>query len=220
MKKLLVTLITLLAALLMLPLIVSAQTESKIETGIMVGLNLSSFYGSGSRGTEIKTGIGGGGFVRFNVSPVFAIQPELLYSMKGAEGSELGFTFKSILTYVEIPVLLRVSIPVKGSVVPALFAGPVAGFNISSRLHAETVDGSITFDIDNARIFDFGLALGGGITVGTGKAKFFLDGRYTLGFKKAYKDVAFPGLFDLVDFAGRAPDVKNYMFSIMMGVSF
>ena len=80
-------------------------------------------------------------------------------------------------------MLLRVSIPVKGSVVPALFAGPVAGFNVSSRLQGETVDGSFEFDIDDARILDCGLGLGGGITVGTGKAKFFLDGRDTLGFK-------------------------------------
>ena len=150
-----------------------------------------------------------------------AIQPELLYSIKGAEFSDFGIDFKFKLTYLEIPVLLRFTIPTEGNVAPALFAGPSVAFNISSKLSGDSAGISVDVDIDNARSVDFGLVLGGAVTVGSGNAKFFIDGRYNLSLTNAFEDVSPPGLFDVVvDAAGTAPDVKNSGFMITVGVAF
>lgn len=220
MKRVFSTLLTLATVLLLLPSIVPAQDQLEMEKGLMVGINFSNFKGDDSDSLETKTGVAGGGFVRFNVSPSVAIQPELLYSMKGAEFSELGVNFRLKLTYLEIPVLLRFTIPTEGNVAPALFAGPSVAFNISSKISADSAGISADVDIDNARSVDFGLVLGGAVTVGSGNAKFFIEGRYNLGLTNAYEDVDSPGLFDLVDLAGNAPDLKNSGFMIMVGVSF
>lgn len=220
MKRVFSTMLTLAAVLLLLPSIVPAQVQLETEKGLMVGLNFANFKGADSDGSKTKTGIVGGGFVRFNLSPSVAIQPELLYSMKGAKGTEFGIDFEFKLAYLEVPVLLRFTIPTEGNVVPALFAGPAVGFNISSKFQADAQGISGEVDIDNARSVDFGLVLGGAVTVGSGNAKFFIDARYNLGLTNAYEDVDSPGLFDLVDLAGNAPELKNSGFLIMVGVTF
>src|SRR5512134_3546851 len=85
--------------------------------------------------TDNRTGFVGGVYGTFDLSPMFGVQPELLYVRKGAELFTTdvtigGITFGSVGTrldvdYIEIPVLLRLSAPSPGPIDLRLLAGPV-----------------------------------------------------------------------------------------------
>ena len=221
MKKVISTLLTLGAVLLLLPSISAAQTPSETEKGLLLGLNFSNLKGddADSIGTDSKTGVIGGGFLRYKISPSLAIEPQLLITMKGAEAPVLGFDTKLKLTYLEFPVLFRFTIPTQGNVSPSIFAGPSAGLKLSSKGTATSPGFSVEADLENTKGIEFGLVIGGGITVGSNDTKIFLDGKYNLGLTNVFEDVINPGPYDIVkDLAGNAPDFKNSGFAISLGV--
>ena len=85
-----------------------------IGKGIKAGVALGSISGSDADpgdGADKKMllGFGGGAFVTYGFTPMFAIQPELLYMMKGvkyqATEGDAEETIKA--SYIEIPILLR-----------------------------------------------------------------------------------------------------------------
>ncbi len=74
----------------------------------------------------------------YQFSPMFAIQPEAYYTMKGAtdkmdfQGTTVDLTYT--LDYIEIPVLVKFLIPIQGSgVKPAIFAGPFFRYKYDSK---------------------------------------------------------------------------------------
>ena len=105
----------------------SAQT---MQLGIKGGWDRPTFGGKdvSGAGFSARNDFAGGLFLTLPAGPVFALQPELLYVPKGAQMSESsgGFTFtgKFKLDYAEVPLLLRLNVPLENaSVRPALFAG-------------------------------------------------------------------------------------------------
>ena len=93
---------------------------------------------------EMQLGFAVGGFVTYSINEIFAIQPELLYTMKGAKGTcewdGLCEEWKDKLTYLEIPVLAKFTIPTEGKIAPNLFIGPALGILLSAKYEWE-IDG-------------------------------------------------------------------------------
>ena len=109
--------------------------------GVKVGLNLSTFTGDDAdwEGVDKKMRIGFaiGGFITYEINEMFALQPELYYSMQGAkykssEGEDGTLIFK--YNYIQVPILAKVNIPVEGSVAPNIFLGPAIGIKVSSKI--------------------------------------------------------------------------------------
>jgi opacity protein-like surface antigen len=110
--------------ILSLAVLASAAGVANAQTGIKVGLkggfNGSTFSGADSKGSEYKAGFAAGAFVNFGVSDNFSIQPEFLYSQKGASQDDYpyqsGTTFKNdgtaktTLGYLDVPIMLRYNI--------------------------------------------------------------------------------------------------------------
>lgn len=154
--------------------------------GAKAGINLANVKTSGS-GMNItpdsRTGIAIGAFARFNVNETFAIQPELLYSGKGAKLnlSEEGVSAKSTtkLNYLSLPVLAKFYVNSGFN----LHAGPQFDFLLSAKEdwelsyngNIESGDDDIKDDIKN---LDFGFVFGLGYDFSSG---FGLDARYMLG---------------------------------------
>ena len=123
------------------------------------------------------------------------------------------------LTYLELPVLFRFTIPTQGNVSPSIFAGPSVGIKLRSKGSATSPGFSVEADLENTKGIELGLVFGGGITVGRNDTKIFLDGKYNLGLTNIFDDVINPGPNDLVkDAAGTAPDFKNNGFTISLGI--
>jgi len=127
----------------------------------------------------------------------FALQPELLYSQKGAESSftVLGQTFKNDLTYnyLEIPLLFRLSLgDTQGEGLGIyLNAGGYGAYALNGKSKQEsplgTTEQDLTFDEDDhQKRLDYGLAGGGGITLGN----LFFEVRYQHGINNLLDDDA------------------------------
>lgn len=169
----------------------SISSFAQIQLGLKGGLNLSSLKGDDApENAENRTGFAGGAFLQYQFSSMFAIQPELTYSMKGAtekgnfdfEGFQYDYDATYKLNYLEIPVLLKLIIPTQGAGVrPTIFAGPSVAFKMSSKQSVEINGQSVEDDLENIKSTDFGLVFGGGLGFPLGKGELGFDIRYILG---------------------------------------
>ena len=129
--------------------------SSDIKFGIKGGYINSNF--TGDLDTDAKSSFYIGGLADFTISETFHIQPELLYSMEGADNAE------SSVNFIRIPVMAKYYL-MEGL---NLQAGPQFGF----------VAGGDSIK-DNLKSFDFGLGIGAGYELESG---LFFDARYNLG---------------------------------------
>ena len=206
-----VMLIGAVALILLLP---NSSLAKGITGGLKIGMNSAKLHGEDIKeleeelGEELKSkwGLCAGGFIRFNISETFAIQPEVLYTMKGAKFEEtiLGETmkFEMNLSYLEIPVLLKLMIPTPGGIKPNLYAGPALAIKLSSKTKLEYAGETEEEDIEEMKDTDFGLIIGAGVDFG----KLTVDLRYVLGLTT---------ISDVED-----EDVKNGVISLIVGYSF
>lgn len=214
MKRMLTIVLT---ATFMCLLLFPNLSYSEVRAGLKVGLTSANLHGDNVDDYEkwigklnSKLGFCAGGFVTFNLHDIFAIQPELLFTMKGAKVDEqiLGKTLEAWvnLNYLEIPVLIKLLIPTQGSIKPNLFIGPALGIKLTGKVKAEYAGETEEEELEDLKSTDIGMVFGGGVDFGLGKGFIVIDFRYTL------------GLATISDFED--DDVKNGVFSLMLGYSF
>jgi len=155
-------------------------------------------------------GFSGGAFFCYQSSDMFALQPELIYSMKGSkyEGTEMGMPFDATFTveYLELPVLAKIILST-GETKPYLLAGPALGILLSSEGKVEMGGISISDELEDVKSIDFGLVLGAGIDIDLGTGTLLFDARYNLGLTS---------IDDSVDDG----DIKNSVISFNVGYLF
>ncbi|MEX2530474.1 MAG: porin family protein [Gemmatimonadota bacterium] len=192
---------------------ISAQAQNT-EFGFKGGVNIATHGGDDADDMDSRIGIIVGGSFAFNLTPMFAIQPEFLYAMKGvkAENEFLG-TLTVEQDYLELPVLARLKIPTApgSSFRPSLLAGPALGIEISCDIEGrdEGVTASVScsdFGIDTKTV-DFGLIFGGELGIDRGGMRIGLEARYNLGLT-SIRDGEDVG------------DFKNRALSIMVTIAF
>ncbi|GAB3561003.1 porin family protein [Spirosoma luteolum] len=161
-----------------------ATAQNRTRVGIKGGLNASSlFYNSPSASNKNeRIGFNAGVFAQAPLGEFLAIQPELLYTTKGAAAdfNVLGATGRNTfkLNYAELPILLTFKL---GQAVE-LQAGPYAAYLLNSNVNSNGSFGTGTAAInrDNFNKVDYGLA--GGLNIYFGKA--FIGARYGQGLQK------------------------------------
>ncbi|GEM_PF-1104417 len=119
--------------------------------GIIGGLNFSKLSlgdGNALDNAKNRTAFTGGAFFTLGLWRILAIQPEVLLAMKGTRASNptQNFTTGDLtlsMNYLEIPLLLKVYIPLKNpNLRPNLFAGPAISFLISCRVGEDVLGGT------------------------------------------------------------------------------
>jgi len=180
---------------------------AEVKCGLKVGLNLSDITMK-AEGVKVdlsgRTGVALGGFVDIGFHDVVSFQPEFLYSMKGGKQEETGVGKLDIrLHYLEIPLLLKIGVPIEdSSVKPYLLAGPALAFKLSESIKLGGVDAPE----DMAKSFDAGAVFGGGVEFG----RVTVGVRYDLGFMDiAEKELEEEGV-----------EIKNRAISVLLGVKF
>jgi hypothetical protein len=114
-----------------------------------------------------------GGFVRFPLLSWLDLQPEVLYTRKGANEDTFGISSAVLLDYLEVPVLAR--IPFAGRKY-FIVAGPYFGVRLRARTRTEFSGSTEELDIsDSVERLDYGLSAGGGVEIGS----IVIDGRYS-----------------------------------------
>lgn len=174
--------------------IAAAQMEyPKSAFGVKGGLNFTNFYKDDIDDRNGLVGFNAGLYGRFMITEGVAIQPELLYTTRGAEVTWSGFFQDSRssvnLGYVQVPVLLSVNI------LPFLniHAGPYAGYLVNARARNKSTSNFFNFEdevnMDNYNRFDYGLSGG----IGLDFAKFHVGARYDYGLATIGKERSFLG---------------------------
>jgi hypothetical protein len=186
-----VLVISAFAAMLVLPQTAAAGVKFGIKGGANIANVNGNFTGELSN-WKSTVGFCAGIFLELNLGRILTIQPEVLYTVKGADSG----TGKLKFDYLEIPVLLKIRIPT-GSVHPFVFAGPAFGFSLRA-----LIDGVKISDMPTA---DYGAVLGGGLQLGR---SIHIDARYTMGLQK----LAIPDLDTI--------DLKNGVLSATIGLAF
>jgi hypothetical protein len=200
---------------------IPTSTASAIEmgAGVKLGLNLSRIWGEDDYNYDMLMlpGFVAGGMFQLKLSKSFAIQTEVLFTMKGVtykwvdtaitgatyNWADTAFFLDKViqthkhqlsLRYLEIPVLMQFSIPVNDAFTPVVYAGPAFGIKLGIGHRSET-DGKergISKDYiksinKSTETFDIGLAVGSSFVIQAGPDKVVLDIRYTLGFRNTRK---------------------------------
>lgn len=168
---------------------------AQVSFGVKAGLNLSkltSEYEGESETSDNRISAAFGGFMNYQLSDKFSIQPELLISMEGGKNeiSESGQTGSyssentTKITFLNIPVML------KANIANGLFleAGPQLGFKMSAKTEYETTTSTTGTksgeeDIEDMKSMNLGLGLGAGYEMENGLG-FGL--RYNLGLSNLY----------------------------------
>jgi hypothetical protein len=183
-----------LAAIAWTPSLAQSNRQSTPRFGIIGGANLATLTGSYLENASSRAGFAAGLMAVLPVSPRFAVQPELMFTMKGAYSSSGGISAVARIDYIELPVLARFEIPASGSVKPFVYGGPAFAYQTSCALQGQ---GTISIDCEKiaaqARLAvpgakfnstDFDGIIGGGIGFDVGGRKMTVGVRYDVGFVK------------------------------------
>lgn len=202
-------------AFLATPLVSQAQMDDS-RIGIKGGLNMSNFYRDNVGDQNIRYGFNVGIFTELAVGESFSIQPELLLSTKGNRatyGTDDGVLelvnaegeVKTNLTYIDIPVLAKVTF---GEVLN-VHVGPYASYLIGANASTEgdLANDSEDLDRDNFKAWDYGLAAG----IGVDLEAVTIGARYNLGLVNIAKSTAAEAIFD---------NSKNSALQVYVAVGF
>ncbi len=162
----------------------------------------------------------GGAFITLNLGPRFALQPEVLYLPKGGDWEAFGAAVHVKLTYVEVPLLAKLTFPIRGTAVrPHLLAGPALAFQSACDVTGQVAGFSTTMTCSAAsgglvgfKGTDAGMILGAGLDVPVGQLRAFVEGRADIGLSNVadsqagaeIRNLAFAGYVGLARPSGGA----------------
>ena len=186
-KSKIIIAIVLLVSISQFALAQGTNDNSKLKFGFKGGVNFSNLYTDEVDDNNVLTGFNAGIFAKLPITQLFAIQPELLYSTKGAKltynNSFANGTAKFKLNYIELPVLLVVNLTKNFNI----HAGPYAAFLLSAKVQDVDKNGNINgateLNKDNFESVDYGIF--GGVAFDVDNVT--IGGRYTYGLREIGK---------------------------------
>lgn len=191
----------------------STDAGLKTKLGIKGGFNLTTLYSSDVSTSHMKGGFNAGIFAKLPVARGFSIQPELLYSLKGAKSSYDNFVqgsgeYRFNLGYIELPVLAVVNLGPNFNLQAGGYAAYLTNANVKNVNNNGDVQGATDLNADNFNRWDFGLAGGAAFDI----ENFTIGARYDYGLSKIGKSDNLSGTF--------AQGMKNAGFSFYVGFGF
>lgn len=208
---------------LLLIILFLAPSPAEAQFAVKGGINLVDVFGDDVEGSDTRPRLAGGvGFDMFGVGP-FTLAPEVYYAQKGADNFQgrlaAGEAAEISLAYVEVPVLVRLAIPLGGArFQPYLAGGPVFGWQLDCQVRAteagaeedcgQLLGGQDQLE-DTLKEFEQGLMFGAGFAfeVIRGIGAVTLDARYARGLTRLSE-------------AEDGPEIQNRALSVLLGYRF
>lgn len=209
-----------LAAILFLFLGVSSGAAQGFTVGAEGGLGLADFSVDPDVTTESRTNFVFGGVVRYDFAPsgVFGVQSGLNFTQKGTKQVEADTEVEWKLSYLELPLLAAVNIPIEDAKIqPRVYTGGLISFETSCELEGRSPSTTVTVDCDSPDLtallgteletssVDFGLVFGGGFGIEAGSGLLTADVRYDL------------GLTNINETVGSTTEIKNRVWYFTAG---
>ncbi|TXK36670.1 PorT family protein [Pontibacter qinzhouensis] len=190
---------TILSLVFLLATIVAAQAQGP-RIGVRAGANLAGFEGNDNDAFKRRWGFHAGLTTSFGIIEDFlTIQPEVLYTQKGAQTDNEMYKLRT--SFIEVPVLGRINAG------PLYFElGPQVAVRIGEKAEWSNQSGSFVItddDVNNLRRTNFGYAAGVGLTATP--LGMSLGVRYTSDFGSA------------IDRGGNNPNLRNSVFMLTAG---
>lgn len=187
-----------------------AYQKEPLTWGIKAGPTISDFYGDDADDTDNRTELSGGVLFNYRFHRYWALQPEFLFSTKGATLA-LGLTGEQDETeyefgYLNIPLLAKFYIPTGSILSPNLYAGPNVGIKLYGKANNRDLDNQL-------KDAELGIAFGAGLDLNLGSKP--TDLIRTVGLDLRYT----PGLTDLFDIPEK-PEVRNEVFLAALFLGF
>lgn len=179
---------SILLALSMLLIGSSLIFAGTFGAGVSVGGSMS-FVGTDPSGDGTpRYGFTGGlygdyGFYSIENVVDFSVQPGVYFAMKGYR-SEITSPGAADMTanfnYVEVPVLVKATIPLQMAVKPYLLVGPSVGYVVTNEVEMDPAAYQAVGDAvsDSIQSLDYGVVFGAGVDLDMGIA---VDARFNLG---------------------------------------
>ncbi|HMJ71598.1 MAG TPA: porin family protein [Cyclobacteriaceae bacterium] len=137
------------------------------RVGIKAGLNASNLYVKDVNDENARFGFNGGLYGQILSSESFAIQPELLFSTKGAQadyGGIINSTVRYNLNYLDLPILAVFKLGPSAEIHLGGYASYLLSANID--YSGNFGNGTDRVDRDQLKTFDYGLSGGFGLNFG------------------------------------------------------
>jgi hypothetical protein len=181
--------------------------------GLKGGVNLTNMFVDDVSDENMKVGFNAGFFAKLPITRGFSIQPELLYTSKGAKLKydniiEGEGEYRFNLNYIEMPVLAVINVAPNFN----LHVGPYVSYLAAANIKNLDDDGNnndvTELDAENFNRFDYGLVGGLGIDI----SNFTIGARYNYGLKEIGKSGSLSGQL--------TKDSRNSAISLYIGVGF
>ena len=203
--------------------IISTNSFGQSTTeGIKLGFNSATVSGATNYiSLQSIPAFNAGVFVKFDVAGLLALQPELLYTIKGYKLThkaddgpgplaQPNYFVTANNSYLEIPVLLKLNPPssVFGIVKPNIFMGPEVAFELNGSVkYASTTSQLLVQDQGPpvSKPTDIGIVFGIGADIKLPTATLMFDVRYDLGMKA-------------LNFSWNSSNIRNKVLTIDAGI--
>ncbi len=146
---------------------VNANAQTHVQFGLKGGVNVAGIHNSSGNDFDSRIGFNAGVLAHIHVTPHFAVQPEVVYSLQGGEAGNMNRN----LSYINVPVLAQY---MTGDGL-RLQTGPQVGFLVGANDETEEVKVKIK---DQLNTLDLAWAFGASYLTHSG---FGVDARYNLG---------------------------------------
>ncbi|HLZ87607.1 MAG TPA: porin family protein [Puia sp.] len=191
----------------------STESNLKAKFGIKGGFDLTTLYSSDVSTNHMKPGFDAGVFAKLPVTRGFSIQPELLYSLKGAKNTYSNFIegsgeYRFNLGYLQLPVLAVVNLAPNFNLHLGGYAAYLVNANIKNVDNNGNIQSATELNTGDFNRWDFGLVGGLGFDI----ENVTLGARYNYGLSEIGKSGNATG--DLTK------NQKNAGFSIYVGFGF
>jgi hypothetical protein len=191
----------------------SSENSLSPKFGIKGGVNLTNMYVKDVSDENMKVGFNAGFFAKLPVTRGFSIQPELLYTSKGAKETYNNFIegkgeYRFNLNYIELPVLAVINVARNFNVHVGPYVSYLAAANIKDLKDNGTIQNVTDLKADNFNRIDYGVAGGLGIDI----SNFTIGARYNYGFREIGKSGSLSGEL--------TKDSKNSAISLYIGLGF
>lgn len=191
----------------------TSESDLSPKFGIKGGVNLTNMFVDDVSDENMKVGFNAGFFAKLPITRGFSIQPELLYTSKGAKLTydnilEGEGEYRFNLNYIELPVLAVVNVAKNFN----LHVGPYVSYLAAANIKNLDDDGNnndvVDLKAENFNRFDYGLVGGLGIDI----SNFTIGARYNYGLKEIGKSGSVSGQL--------TKDSRNSAISLYIGVGF
>ncbi len=178
-----------MAAFTCLVMLAAVPLQAQWEVGGLIGLNVASISvptGTSSEDYSSRLGFGIGAVVDRILTDQIILHVEPMFLQKGATLENSVVKLKYKVNYLEIPIMVKYAFRINSVLAPYAMAGPSLGFLTGAKFEDE--EGNSQNEKDNTSAFDFGVGLGGGVSIPHENLTFFAETRYVLGLANTNKE--------------------------------